>query len=75
MRTTYERDYLKSTVALLTAMALWGSTFITTKIALNEVPPFLLTSLRFIIGFGILLPFAYQRGFRFNIIKQPVILS
>ncbi|MHB1132940.1 MAG: DMT family transporter [Chloroflexota bacterium] len=45
--------------ALLVTVLIWGTTFVATKVALREVPPFALSLLRFLLGLGVLLPLAW----------------
>lgn len=52
-------------------MVTWGSTFIVTKILLQESGPFFVTVGRFLIGFAVLLPFASRQGFRFGLALRP----
>jgi drug/metabolite transporter (DMT)-like permease len=58
-------------LALLCAMIVWGSTFIVTKILLEESGPFFVTVGRFLIGLAVLLPFAYREGFHFGLALRP----
>ena len=44
------------------AMILWGSTFVVTKAAVQEIPPLTLTCLRFLVAAAVLLPIAALRG-------------
>jgi drug/metabolite transporter (DMT)-like permease len=61
-------------LGLLCAMFIWGSTFVVTKAALQEAGPFTVTALRFLIGLGVLMPFAYRRGFRAKLAVEPIFL-
>lgn len=61
-------------LALVVTMAVWGSSFVVTKLALDEAGPFAVTALRFGIGLSVLLPFAYRRGFRFRLVLEPTFL-
>lgn len=63
-----------SVLALLVTMAIWGSTFVVTKAVLAEAGPFVVTVARFGIGLGVLLPFAYRRGFRLRLALEPTFL-
>ena len=45
--------------ALLVTVSIWGTTFVITKVALRDVPPFTLTLLRFLLACLILLPLAW----------------
>ena len=58
-------------LALLCAMIVWGSTFIVTKILLEESGPFFVTMGRFLIGLAVLLPFAYRENFHFRLALEP----
>ena len=46
--------------ALLVTVLIWGTTFVATKVALREVPPFALSLLRFLLGLLVLLPLAWS---------------
>jgi drug/metabolite transporter (DMT)-like permease len=67
--------YQRATLALLTAIMLWGSTFIITKLIMVELGPFALTFLRFFIGLLVLAPIARRQGFRLSMIFQPIFLQ
>ena len=58
-------------LALLLTVAVWGSPFVVTKAVLREAGPFAVTMLRFGLGLLVLLPFAYQRGFRIRLALEP----
>ena len=58
-------------LALLATMTVWGSTFVVTKAILDDAGPFAVAVLRFGIGLGALLPFAYRRGFRLRLALKP----
>ncbi|MGA9362931.1 MAG: DMT family transporter [Bacteroidota bacterium] len=55
----------------------WGSTFVTVKIAMMEVAPLLLTSVRFAIACAIAIPIWHKqiRGIRFSVFKKGLILG
>jgi len=53
-------------IALFSAVFIWSSAFIVTKVALTGLGPFTLSAIRITIAFTILLPFALKRGFRFK---------
>lgn len=53
-------------VAIFSAVFIWSSAFIVTKIALTGLGPITLTAIRILIAFIVLLPFALKRGFRFK---------
>ncbi len=61
-------------LSLSLTMAIWGSTFVVTEAVLAEAGPFAITVLRFGIGLGVLLPFAYRRGFRLRLALEPTFL-
>ena len=61
-------------VALVVTMIVWGSSFVVTKLVLDEAGPFAVTVLRFGFGLSVLLPFAYRRGFRFRLVLEPTFL-
>lgn len=61
-------------LALVATMAVWGSSFVVTKLVLGQAGPFALTALRFGIGLLVLLPFAYRRGFRLRLALEPAFL-
>lgn len=50
--------------ALLAAMTIWGATYVTTKVALPDLGPFTILWLRLVLGTAVLLPFAWQQGYR-----------
>jgi drug/metabolite transporter (DMT)-like permease len=50
-------------LALLVTVFVWSSTFVVTKVLLEEAYPFAVTAGRFLIGFVVLAPFAYHQGF------------
>lgn len=50
--------------ALLLAMVIWGGTLVVTKSLLNDLGPATLLSVRFLVAFLCLAPFAYRSGFR-----------
>jgi drug/metabolite transporter (DMT)-like permease len=43
-------------------MIVWGSTFVVTKAAVDEIPPLTLTFLRFLVAGAVLVPIAAARG-------------
>jgi drug/metabolite transporter (DMT)-like permease len=55
---------LFAVLSLLLVMLIWGSTFVVTKAAVADVPPFTLAFLRFALASAILVPLAWaRRGF------------
>ena len=67
--------YRRATLALLAAITLWGSTFIITKQTMDEIGPFALTFLRFLVGLLAIAPIAYRQGFRPALFFRPVFLQ
>ena len=67
-------DRRLAVLALVATMAIWGSSFVVTKLVLDEAGPFAVTALRFGLGLLVLLPFAYRRGFRLRLVLEPVFL-
>jgi drug/metabolite transporter (DMT)-like permease len=61
-------------VALLFTLLIWGSTFIITKVVLQDMGPLVLTMLRFAIAFAVLAPLAARQGFHLQSIFQPTFL-
>lgn len=51
-------------VALLVATFIWGSTYVVTKGALDDVGPFTILLGRLVLGTMTLAPFAWRRGYR-----------
>jgi len=51
-------------LALIAAVAIWGSSFVVTKVALEEAGPFTILFLRFLVAICVIGPFAWRRGFR-----------
>lgn len=49
-------------VSLIALMVVWGSTFVITKAAAQDIAPLTLAALRFLIAALVLLPFAWLRG-------------
>lgn len=67
-------DRRLAVLALVVTMTVWGSSFVVTKLVLDEAGPFAVTALRFGIGLSVLLPLAYRRGFRFRLVLEPTFL-
>jgi drug/metabolite transporter (DMT)-like permease len=53
-----------SVAALLTAMLIWGATYVVTKVALPHIGPFTILLIRLVLGTAALVPFAWSRGYR-----------
>ncbi|MHB1295010.1 MAG: DMT family transporter [Anaerolineae bacterium] len=58
-------------LALMLTVLIWGSTYVITESALNDIGPFALATVRFIIGFAILVPFAWRKGYRWSLSLKP----
>ncbi|MHB0857683.1 MAG: DMT family transporter [Anaerolineae bacterium] len=61
----------RGVLALLLTVLIWGSTYIITKSALNDIGPFALAAVRFVIGYAILVPFAWRQGYRLRMSLKP----
>lgn len=55
---------MKHYIALLSAVFIWSSAFIVTKVALVGLGPVTLSVIRILVAFLLLYPFAAKRGFR-----------
>ena len=64
-------------LALLALVAMFGSAFLLTKIAVQEVPPIMVVAGRIVIGAILLLVIAYAQGERLSILKPywPILLA
>ena len=61
--------------ALLLAMLIWGGTLVVTKSLLEGLGPATLLSVRFLVAFLCLAPFAYRRGFRMrDLVRREFVL-
>lgn len=61
--------------ALLLAMVIWGGTLVVTKSLLAGLGPATLLSVRFLVAFLCLAPFAYRRGFRMrDLVRREFVL-
>jgi drug/metabolite transporter (DMT)-like permease len=58
-------------IVLAAAAAIWGSTFIATKLVVEDIGPFALAAIRFLIATLVLLPLAWRQGYRFSISLRP----
>ena len=52
----------QAVAGVIALMIVWGSTFVVTKAAVVEIPPFTLAALRFAIATVVLVPIAVARG-------------
>ncbi len=50
--------------ALLSAMTIWGASYVVTKAALPHVGPFTILMIRLLLGTAVLMPFAWRQGYR-----------
>ena len=61
--------------ALLLAMLIWGGTLVVTKSLLNGLGPATLLSVRFLVAFLCLAPFAFRSGFRVrDVVRREFVL-
>ena len=61
---------LSTGLALFAVYVIWGSTYLVMRIALDALPPFLMSGLRFTIAGGLLMLFLRSRGERLPSAKQ-----
>jgi drug/metabolite transporter (DMT)-like permease len=73
MKTSRLLDWL----ALLALVAMFGSAFLLTKIAVQEIPPLMVVAGRIVIGAILLLVIAYAQGDRLSTLKPywPILLA
>lgn len=57
--------------ALLATVAIWGTAYIITKAALDEIGPFTIAVVRFSLALAIIWPLARRQGFRALMMIQP----
>lgn len=69
------RAKLWSDIGLFYCAAIWGSTFIVTKGALDEVDPVVMVAIRFFISAGLLLPWVLRRKDKTRHLKDGFYLS
>lgn len=69
------RAKLWSDLGLFYCAAIWGSTFIVTKGALDAVDPVVMVAIRFVISAGLLLPWVLKRRDRGRHMKEGFYLS
>ncbi len=69
------RAKLWSDIGLFYCAAIWGSTFIVTKGALDEVDPVVMVAIRFFISAGLLLPWVFKRKDKTRHMKEGFYLS
>ncbi|MCA1726584.1 MAG: EamA family transporter [Actinobacteria bacterium] len=59
---TNETSPRKLWLALATVYVIWGSTYLAIRLAVEDLPPFLMAGTRFLIAGGLLFAFAIRRG-------------
>ncbi|OGR77345.1 MAG: hypothetical protein A2X32_04040 [Elusimicrobia bacterium GWC2_64_44] len=69
------RAKLWSDIGLFYCAAIWGSTFIVTKGALDAVDPVVMVAIRFIVSAGLLLPWVLKRRDKTRHMKEGFYLS
>lgn len=62
-------------VALVAATALWGTSFVATKVVLDHVPPLTLAALRFVVALLVLLPLTARTGRRPSLGREAALLG
>ncbi len=67
-------DINPGVIPLVSAMVIWGLTFIVTKIALNETGPFTLNVARLGAAWLVLYPFARRQGYRLKDTFNPAFI-
>jgi drug/metabolite transporter (DMT)-like permease len=61
-------------VALIITLLIWGTTFLVTKVVLQEIGPLQLTALRFALAFLVLAPLAARQGFKLKDVFRPTFM-
>lgn len=61
-------------IALILTAIIWGSALVVTKSLLQEVGPFTLGVLRFLLAWALLTPFAFRQGYRLSLAIRPTFL-
>ncbi|MEO8201441.1 MAG: DMT family transporter, partial [Gemmatimonadota bacterium] len=54
--------HTRAILVVIALMGVWGSTFLITKTTVNEIPPFTLGAIRFLLGSIVLIPIVVARG-------------
>ena len=62
-------------LALVAATAIWGSTFVVTKLLLDEAAPFFIAVVRFAIAFAVLWPLVSRSGERVSVFVRPEFIA
>jgi drug/metabolite transporter (DMT)-like permease len=60
-----------SMVAILIAVAVWGTAFAVGRYTLDYAPPFFLLFIRFFLALLVIYPFAHKEGFRLSMTFKP----
>lgn len=60
-------------VAFFSIYVIWGSTYLLNKIAVSELPPFMLASLRFLVAGSLIFLIAKSFGFKLGITKKQLL--
>src|SRR5215471_16113687 len=58
-------------IALVLTIVIWGSALVVTKSLLQEMGPFTVGVLRFLIAWVLLAPFAFRQGYRLRLSVRP----
>lgn len=61
----------RGTLALILAACMWGAALVMTKALLQEVGPFTISVLRFLLAWLLLAPFASRQGYRLSLMLRP----
>ncbi len=64
----------RGSIALILTALIWGSSFVVTKALLEEAGPMSVSVLRFLVAWVLLVPFAWQHGYRLSFTLQPMLL-
>lgn len=64
-----------STLFLIVTVLIWGSTFVATTWAMQDVGPFTAAALRFLVAWLVLLAPAWRQGFRLRQVLRPDMLT
>lgn len=75
MQSRSPRSKLWSDIGLFYCAAIWGSTFIVTKGALDAVDPVVMVAIRFLVSAALLLPWVLKRADKARHMKEGFVLS
>lgn len=70
---SYSNDVFIKILAFFSIYVFWGSTYLLNKIAVTELPPFMLASIRFVIAGAAIFIIARFMGFSLRITKRQLI--